>query len=113
MSSFSLDTLQDLRQQINEMTNEKVDLEGALEESQRITRSKNEELLSQATRLMEMEHEIHSLRSELETRKETGEDHRQLVLDLEREKGKLAGVYIFSFSSKIFVHYFTSCAGKV
>ena len=76
------------------MTVEKEDLEGALEEAHGITRSKNEELLSQATRLMEMEREVHTLRAELETRKETGEDQQQLVLDLEREKGKLAGKYL-------------------
>ena len=68
-----------------------MDAENALEEAQRITRCKNEELLGQATRLREMEHEIEALKHELETRKETGEDPQQLALDLEREKGRLAG----------------------
>ena len=47
-------------------------VESTLEEAQRITQSKNEELLGQATRLLEMEREIEALKHELETRKETG-----------------------------------------
>ena len=84
-------TLQDLQKEKDELNKEKVDAESALEEAQRITRCKNEELLGQATRLLEMEHEIEALKHELETRKETEEDPQQLALDLEREKGRLAG----------------------
>ena len=73
------------------MGREKVDVENALEEAQAVARSRSEELLGQATRLVELEREVETLREELERRGDPGEDPRQLALDLEREKGRLAG----------------------
>ena len=87
-----------------------MDAENALEEAQRIIRCKNEELLGQATRLLEMEHEIEALKHELETRKETGEDPQQLALDLEREKGRLAGQWTFLIQQLLPLNRLIFCA---
>ncbi len=40
---------------------------------------------------MQLERDVETLRAELETQKQSEADPRQLALDLEREKGRLAG----------------------